>query len=63
VQATVRGVEYTGTGFAMALAGPAGEEWQALVGEAALRDRPIEPGERVGLGWDEQDLRYLADGT
>ncbi|MBL6076470.1 ABC transporter ATP-binding protein [Belnapia sp. T18] len=63
VQATVRGVEYTGTGFAVALAGPAGEDWQALVGEAALRARPLEAGEAVGLGWDEQDLRYLADGT
>jgi putative spermidine/putrescine transport system ATP-binding protein len=63
VQATVRGAEYTGTGFAVALAGPAGEEWQALASEAALRARPLEPGEPVGLGWDEQDLRHLADGT
>ncbi len=63
VQAAVRGVEYTGTGFAVTLAGPAGEEWQALVGEAALRQRPLEAGEAVGLGWDEQDLRHLADST
>jgi putative spermidine/putrescine transport system ATP-binding protein len=62
-QATVRGVEYTGTGFAVTLAGPAGEEWQALVGEATLRERPLEPGEAVGLGWDEKDLRHLADRT
>jgi putative spermidine/putrescine transport system ATP-binding protein len=59
--ATVRGVEYTGTGFAVALAGPAGEEWTAALDEAALRARPLEPGQAVGLGWDEADVRRLAD--
>jgi putative spermidine/putrescine transport system ATP-binding protein len=60
VAATIRGVEYTGTGFAVALAGPGGEEWQALLSEAVLRARPLEAGQDVGLGWDEADVRHLA---
>ncbi len=61
LSATVRGIEYTGTGFAVALGGPAGEEWTATLDEAALRARPLEPGQAVGLGWDETDVRRLAD--
>ncbi|MFC7689121.1 TOBE domain-containing protein [Paeniroseomonas aquatica] len=60
VAATIRGIEYTGTGFAVALAGPRGEEWQALLSEAALRAQPWEAGQDAGLGWDEVDVRHLA---
>ena len=60
VAATIRGIEYTGTGFAVALAGPQGEEWQAMLSEAARRAEPWEAGQDVGLGWDEVDVRHLA---
>jgi putative spermidine/putrescine transport system ATP-binding protein len=63
VPATIRGIEYTGTGFAVALAGPAREEWTALLDEATLRARPLETGEAVGLGWEATDVRHLAAPT
>jgi len=59
--ATVVGVEYTGTGFAVALAGTAGEEYSVALTEAALHARPVEPGQSVSLAWDEADIRPLAD--
>ncbi|TCZ54633.1 ABC transporter ATP-binding protein [Roseicella aquatilis] len=58
--ATVAGVEYTGTGFAVALSGAAGEEFSVLLTEAALRAQPVEPGQSVALAWDEADIRPLA---
>ncbi|WP_328702561.1 ABC transporter ATP-binding protein [Belnapia mucosa] len=61
VPATIRDVEYTGTGYAVTLIGPGREEWTALVDEAALRARPLESGQAVGLGWDREDLRPLAE--
>jgi putative spermidine/putrescine transport system ATP-binding protein len=59
--ATVAGVEYTGTGFAVALAGTAGEEYSVALTEAALHAHPVEPGQSVSLAWDEADIRRLAD--
>ena len=59
--ATVVGVEYTGTGFAVALAGTAGEEYSVALTEAALHARPVEPGQSVSLAWDEADIRPLAE--
>jgi putative spermidine/putrescine transport system ATP-binding protein len=61
VPATVAGVEYTGTGFAVALAGPGGEEYSVLLTEAALHARPVAPGDAVSLVWDEADRRPLVD--
>ncbi|WP_149541086.1 ABC transporter ATP-binding protein [Siccirubricoccus phaeus] len=54
--ATVRGVEYMGTGFAVTLADAAGEEFIVLRETAD----GLAPGETVGLSWDERDLRPLA---
>jgi putative spermidine/putrescine transport system ATP-binding protein len=59
--ATVLGVEYTGTGFAVALAGTAGEEYSVALTEAALHAHPVEPGQSVSLAWDQADIRPLAD--
>jgi len=63
IPATVTGVEYTGTGFGIALVGPQGEEVTVALTEAALHARPVEPGEAVHLAWDEADIRPLADST
>lgn len=59
--ATVVGVEYTGTGFAVALAGTAGEEYSVALTEAALHAHPVQPGQSVSLAWDVADIRPLAD--
>jgi putative spermidine/putrescine transport system ATP-binding protein len=59
--ATVTGVEYTGIGFAVALAGTAGEEFSVVLTEAALHAHPVGPGQAVSLAWDEADIRPLAD--
>ncbi|WP_341538231.1 ABC transporter ATP-binding protein [Roseicella frigidaeris] len=61
VPATVTGVEYTGTGFAVALAGAGGEDYSVALTEAALHAHPVAPGQRVTLAWDAQDSRPLAD--
>jgi putative spermidine/putrescine transport system ATP-binding protein len=60
VPATVTGIEYTGTGFAVALQGAGGEEHSVVLTEAALHARPLVPGEAVSLAWDEADIRPLA---
>ncbi len=64
LRAVVRAVEYTGTGFALTLSGPAGgaDELTALLGEAEYRARAVAPGDRVGLTWAEADARPLAAG-
>ena len=59
--ATVAGVEYTGTGFAVALVGTAGEEFSVVLSEAALHADPVAPGQQVSLAWDQADIRPLAD--
>jgi len=58
--ATIAGIEYTGTGFAVALQGPTGQDYSVVLTEAALRDRPVAPGEAVALAWDAADIRPLA---
>jgi putative spermidine/putrescine transport system ATP-binding protein len=57
--ATVAGVEYTGTGFSVALTGAGGEEYAVTLPEAALHARPLSPGDSVSLAWDETDVRPL----
>ncbi|MDO9708085.1 ABC transporter ATP-binding protein [Paracraurococcus lichenis] len=61
--ATVTGVEYTGTGFGVTLAGSGAEEFTVALTEAALHARPVAPGDAVHLAWDEADIRPLADST
>ncbi|MBK1657968.1 ABC transporter ATP-binding protein [Paracraurococcus ruber] len=61
--ATVTGVEYTGTGFGVTLAGPGGEEFTVALTEAALHARPVAPGDPVHLAWDEADTRPLEGGA
>jgi len=58
--ATIRGIEYTGTGFVLSLAGIGGEEYGVVLDQAALRARPLAPGDAVSLAWDEVDIRPLA---
>jgi putative spermidine/putrescine transport system ATP-binding protein len=62
LDAVVRAVEYTGTGFALTLsdadAGP--DHLTALLDEAEYRARGVAPGDRVGLTWDSADARPLA---
>jgi putative spermidine/putrescine transport system ATP-binding protein len=55
--ATVRGVEYTGTGYAVSLADGSGEEF------TVLRDAPgaLAIGEPVSLVWDASESRLLAN--
>ena len=60
VPATVTGIEYTGIGFAIALAGAAGEEFSVTLAEAALRAQPVAVGDAVHLSWDAADIRPLA---
>jgi len=61
LEAVVRAVEYTGTGFALALAGGHGtDDWTVLLDEAQYRARAVAPGDRVGLTWAEADARPLA---
>ena len=61
LEAVVRAVEYTGTGFALALAGGDGtDDWAVLLDEAQYRARAVAPGDRVGLTWAEADARPLA---
>ena len=63
LQAVVRAVEYTGTGFALTLSRAGGaEELTALLDEAEYRARAVAPGDRVGLTWAEADARPLAAG-
>jgi putative spermidine/putrescine transport system ATP-binding protein len=57
--ATVRAIEYTGTGFDLSLAGEGGEELSVRLDEAEFRARPVEPGQRVALLWSEADARPL----
>ena len=60
VPATVTGIEYTGIGFAIALAGAAGEEFSVTLAEAALRAQPVAVGDAVHRSWDAADIRPLA---
>jgi putative spermidine/putrescine transport system ATP-binding protein len=57
--ATLRALEYTGTGFSLSLADAAGEELGVLLDEAALAAHPLTPGDQVFLGWDAADERPL----
>jgi len=59
IAATLRAVEYTGTGFALALTDGRGEELTLLLDEAAHAARAVEPGETVALTWDPADERPL----
>jgi putative spermidine/putrescine transport system ATP-binding protein len=60
VEALVRAVEYTGTGFALTLAGAGADDLTVLLDEAEYRARPAAPGDRVGLTWAAADARPLA---
>jgi putative spermidine/putrescine transport system ATP-binding protein len=62
LDAVVRAVEYTGTGFALTLAGAGSgpDHLTALLDEAECRARGVAPGDRVGLTWAEADARPLA---
>jgi putative spermidine/putrescine transport system ATP-binding protein len=62
LEAVVRAVEYTGTGFALTLAGPGADDLTALLDEAEHRARAVAPGDRVGLAWTDADARPLAAG-
>jgi putative spermidine/putrescine transport system ATP-binding protein len=62
LEAVVRAVEYTGTGFALTLAGAGADELTVLLDEAEHRARAVAPGDRVGLTWAEADARPLAAG-
>lgn len=57
--ATVTGIEYQGDRVAVTTATPQGEEVVALLADAAFFDRPINPGEAVGLSWDQGRLHRL----
>ena len=57
--ATLRALEYTGTGFSLALADATGEELGVLLDEAALAGHPLTPGDQVALTWDAADERPL----
>ncbi|CAA9250375.1 MAG: ABC transporter, ATP-binding protein (cluster 1, maltose/g3p/polyamine/iron); ABC transporter, ATP-binding protein (cluster 10, nitrate/sulfonate/bicarbonate) [uncultured Acetobacteraceae bacterium] len=60
LDAVVRAVEYTGTGFALTLAGAGTDELTVLQDETERRAHPAAPGDRVGLTWAEADARRLA---
>jgi putative spermidine/putrescine transport system ATP-binding protein len=62
LQAVVRAVEYTGTGFALTLAADGSDELTVLLDEAGRRAHPVAPGDRTGLAWAEADARPLAAG-
>ena len=58
--ATLRTVEYTGTGHALSLVDPRGEEIAVLLDEAAMAALPpLSPGARLALTWDAADERVL----
>ena len=57
--ATLRALEYTGTGYSLALADATGEELGVLLDEATLAAHPLTPGDQVALTWDPADERPL----
>jgi len=58
VPATVSAVEYTGTGFAVAVTG-AGSEHTVLLDEAEFHAHRVAPGDAVALTWAAADVRPL----
>ncbi|HYZ32515.1 MAG TPA: ABC transporter ATP-binding protein [Crenalkalicoccus sp.] len=60
--ATLRGLEYTGTGYLATLADARGAELSAVLDAPVLEGRALQPGEAVTLAWDESDIRPLVKG-
>jgi putative spermidine/putrescine transport system ATP-binding protein len=62
-EATVKTVEYAGTGFSIQLVDDRGSDLTALVSEQEFRGAPINEGERVMATWTPQAAHVLEGGA
>jgi putative spermidine/putrescine transport system ATP-binding protein len=58
--ATVTGVEYQGASYSIALEGGGAGDLSVLVGDAEFARSPVAVGDRVGLVWNEADIREVS---
>ena len=58
-EATVRNVEFAGTGFNVQMLDDRGSELSALVPAERFRARPVDEGERVSLSWPPEESHVL----
>ncbi len=58
--AVVRGVEYQGAHYQIALEGGGVSDLTALVGDADFAEAPLDPGAEVALAWADADIHPLS---
>ncbi len=61
LEASVTAVEYQGTHVSVTARGMGDQEITAVVADRLFFDNPKNPGDRVGLIWEPQDLHKLAN--
>ncbi len=57
--ASVSGVEFAGTYFLVSLSDDRGADYTAQMDETAFRAAPLEPGQRVTLSWQQEQMHVL----
>ena len=60
LNATIRGIEYQGTHYQVALENGASGELTATVGDAAFAETPLSVGDNVALQWADADIHALS---
>jgi putative spermidine/putrescine transport system ATP-binding protein len=60
MKATVRGIEYQGTHYAVALENPGASDLTAMVDDAAFVAAPLSVGDNVALQWADEDIHALS---
>jgi putative spermidine/putrescine transport system ATP-binding protein len=58
--ATVTGVEYQGSSYAVSLEGGGASDLTAIVPDGEFLSSPVEPGAEVGLVWHEADMHFVS---
>jgi putative spermidine/putrescine transport system ATP-binding protein len=60
MNAVVRGVEYQGSHYQIALQGGSASDLTALVDDAAFAAAPLAAGDEVALAWADADIHPLS---
>ena len=60
MNATIRGIEYQGTHYSVALENPANTDLTATVSDAAFAATPLSIGDNVSVQWADEDIHALS---
>ncbi len=60
MNATIRGIEYQGTHYSIALDNPGAGDLTAMVDDAAFAAAPLSVGENVAIQWADEDIHALS---